>query len=77
MYGAYIDGTTPTVGIRAMTALKRDGSALIPASLVNVLKGRLYLETSPRQFQISADYERATSDWSIFITPLLTKVRIQ
>ena len=30
---------TTTVGTRAMTALKRDGTALIPASLVNVLKG--------------------------------------
>ena len=30
---------TCTVDIRAMTALKRDGSALIPASLVNVMKG--------------------------------------
>ena len=40
MYGGDIDGTTSTVGFEAMTALKRDGSALIPASLVNVLKGR-------------------------------------
>ena len=39
MYGDDIDGTTLTVGFEAMTALKRDGSALIPASLVNVLKG--------------------------------------
>ena len=39
MYGDDINGTTRTVGFRAMTALKRDGSALIPASLVNVLKG--------------------------------------
>ena len=39
MYVAGINGTTTTVDIGAMTALKRDGSALIPASLVNVLKG--------------------------------------
>ena len=39
MYGDDIDGTTLTVGFEAMTALKRDGTALIPASLVNVLKG--------------------------------------
>ena len=39
MYGANINGMTTTVGVRAMTALKRDGTALIPASLVNVLKG--------------------------------------
>jgi len=39
MYGGDIDGTTSTVGLEAMTALKRDGTALIPASLVNVLKG--------------------------------------
>ena len=38
MYGDDINGTTWTVGIGAITALKRDGSALIPASLVNVLK---------------------------------------
>ena len=30
---------TNTVDIRAMTALKQDGTALIPASLVIVLKG--------------------------------------
>ena len=30
---------TTTVDIRAMTALKRDGTAPKPASLVNVLKG--------------------------------------
>ena len=40
MYGANINGMTTTVDIRAMTALKRDGTALIPASLVNVLKGK-------------------------------------
>ena len=39
MYGGDINGTTLTVGFEAMTALKRDGTALIPASLVNVLKG--------------------------------------
>ena len=39
MYGDDIDGTTLTVGFEAMAALKRDGTALIPASLVNVLKG--------------------------------------
>ena len=39
MYGADINGTTRTVGIGAMTALKRDGTVLIPASLVNELKG--------------------------------------
>ena len=39
MYGDDIDGTTLTVGFEAMTALKRDGTILIPASLVNVLKG--------------------------------------
>ena len=39
MYGGDIDGTTSTVGFEAMTALKRDGTALIPASLVNVLTG--------------------------------------
>ena len=39
MYCDDIDGTTLTVGFEAMTALKRDGTALIPASLVNVLKG--------------------------------------
>ena len=39
MYGGDIDGTTTTVDIGAMTALKRDGSAFIPASLVNVPKG--------------------------------------
>ena len=43
MYGDDMDGTTLTVGFEAMTALKRDGSALIPASLVNVLKGKLCL----------------------------------
>ena len=41
MYGDDIDGTTLTVGFEAMTALKRDGTAVIPASLVNVLKGTL------------------------------------
>ena len=41
MYGIDINGTTTTVDIGAMTALKRDGSALIPASLVNVLKGTM------------------------------------
>ena len=39
MYGANINGMTTTVDIRAMTALKQDGTALIPASLVIVLKG--------------------------------------
>jgi len=39
MYGGKIDGTTTTVDIKLMTALKRNGSSLIPASLVNVLKG--------------------------------------
>ena len=39
MYGVDINGTTITVDNGAMTALKRDGSSLIPASLVNVLKG--------------------------------------
>ena len=39
MYYGNINGTTRTVAFWAMTALKRDGSALIPASLVNVLKG--------------------------------------
>ena len=39
MYGDNINGMTTTVDIRAMTALKRDGTAFIPASLVNVLKG--------------------------------------
>jgi len=39
MYGADINGTTRTVGIGAMTVLKRDGTALIPASLVPELKG--------------------------------------
>ena len=39
MYGDDIDGTTLTVGFEAMTALKRDGSALIPAPLVPELKG--------------------------------------
>ena len=38
MYKADINGTTITVGIGAMTVLKRDGTALIPASLFNVLK---------------------------------------
>ena len=41
MYGDDINGTTTTVDIRLMTVLKRDGTALIPASLVNVLKGKL------------------------------------
>ena len=41
MYGVDINGTTITVDNGAMTALKRDGSSLIPASLVNVLKGRV------------------------------------
>ena len=44
MYEAYINGTTRTAGIGAMTALKRDGTALIPASLVNVLKGKYAVE---------------------------------
>ena len=39
MYGVNINGTTITVDNGAMTALKRDGSSLKPASLVNVLKG--------------------------------------
>ena len=39
MYGANINGMTTTVDIRAMTALKQDGTAFIPASLVIVLKG--------------------------------------
>ena len=39
MYGANINGMTLPLIFRAMTALKRDGTALIPASLVNVLKG--------------------------------------
>jgi hypothetical protein len=39
MYGADINGTTRTVCVGAMTVLKRDGTALIPASIVNVLKG--------------------------------------
>ena len=43
MYGANINGMTTTVDIRAITALKLDGTALIPASLVNVLKGTLLL----------------------------------
>ena len=41
MYGGDINGTTRTIGFEAMTALKRDGSALIPASLINVQKGSL------------------------------------
>ena len=41
MYGDDIDGTTLTVGFEAMTALKRDGSALIPAPLVPELKGKI------------------------------------
>ena len=45
MYGANINGMTTTVDIRAMTALKQDGTALIPASLVNVLKGTLVIVT--------------------------------
>ena len=43
MYGGDIDGTTSTVGFEAMTALKRDGTSLIPASLVNVQKGTTVL----------------------------------
>ena len=39
MYGGDINGTTSTVGFEAMTALKRDGSASIPAPLVPELKG--------------------------------------
>ena len=46
MYDGDINGTTRTVDSRAMTALKRDGSALIPASLVNVLKGSYRLEAA-------------------------------
>ena len=41
MYGAIgdINGTTKTIGFGAMTALnEQDGSALIPASLINVQK---------------------------------------
>ena len=40
MYGGDINGTTSTVGFEAMTALKRDGSASIPAPLVPELKGK-------------------------------------
>ena len=39
MYVGNIHGTTSTVGFEAMTALKRDGTALIPAPLVPELKG--------------------------------------
>ena len=45
MYGANTNGMTTTVDNRAMTALKRDGTALIPASLVNVLKGKEAIAT--------------------------------
>ena len=45
MYGGDIDDTTWTVGFEAMTALERDGSALIPASLVNVQKGILCMNS--------------------------------
>ena len=40
MYDGDINGKTSTVGFEAMTALKRDGTALIPAPLVPELKGR-------------------------------------
>ena len=40
MYGGDINGTTSTVGFEAMTALKQDGTASIPAPLVPELKGR-------------------------------------
>ena len=43
MYGDDIDGTTLTVGFEAMTALKRDATALIPAPLVPELKGIRYI----------------------------------
>ena len=39
MYGDDINGTTPTVGFEAITVLKQDGTALIPAPLVPELKG--------------------------------------
>ena len=48
MYGVDINGTTTTVDIGAMTALKRDGSASIPASLVNELKGILVNRRVPK-----------------------------
>ena len=42
-YAQTIESTFRFIGFEAMTALERDGSALIPASLVNVQKGRLSL----------------------------------
>ena len=46
MYGGDINGTTSTVGFEAMTALKRDGTALIPAPLVPELKGKVHHESA-------------------------------
>ena len=61
MYGVDINGTTTTVDIGAMTALKRDGSASIPASLVNELKGILFILANTLElFQLRSELHEPT-----------------
>ena len=65
---------TPTVDIRAMTALKQDGTAVIPASLVIVLKGSWICESYANRMRIVCESYANQSQYRLYLTYIPEKV---